>query len=508
MALQTACDRKNVATASGHFDRADQASTYAAQLAGQKFTPLSQIIREYERDVRSGNTDVSIGGYNAKLTVDPQRRKAKVGETVPVTLTLIDCDGEPLAGRTLSFTGKGNKMAPPSSNGAFAVSEAVTGSDGKVTVDFIVGNTRGTAMARAYCFHKTPFGCEAVAADEAAIEVDGTAAFYQVRYQYEEYYDQETQYEEKPGPNWIKNSRRTDTRRLLLSGSAVIKNTGSQLGGALIELEGAGLDGGLPNGSYQQSITFRASENYSDANATIRSGNFEDRNIEGTPYRTETDQPDIFVSMDPAELGANSQFTFTIPFSLHGTISGHGFESIRGKGYSHDTTTSVNDVDSSTTHYSPGVKLKTIYTSADSVFHIRGSMDTTWSSEDASTRTTTHERGKLEVTVTPITVRPKPDGIHPARTSSRRQDRIRVLNNGSSIVLRIQDLTPETRVQVGLYTFGGMAISVLHDAPRGTAREITLALDPQGMNAGAGLSMIVFRAGTLRESRVLYLDRK
>lgn len=508
MDLQTACDRKSVASASGHFDRADQASAYAAELARQKFIPLSQVIRDYEREVRSGNTEVSIGGNNATLTVDPQRRKAKPGETVPVTLTLIDCDGEPLAGRTLSFTGKGNNMAPPSSNGAFAVAQAVTGNDGKVTVDFIVGSAKGTAVARAYCFHKTPFGCEAVAVDEAAIEVDGAAGFYQVKYMYEEYYDQETTYEENPTPTWTKKTRRTDTRRLFISGSAVIKNTGSQLGGALIELEGAGLDGGLSNGSYQQSINVRASEHYSDANATIRSGSFEDRNSEGAPYRTETEQPDIFVSLDPGDLGESSQFTFTVPFALHGTIIGHGFESITGKGYSHDTTYSVDDVDSSTTHYSPGVKIINRYTSADSAIHIRGSMDTTWSSEDATTRTTTHERGSLEATLTPIAVRPKPDGIRPARTVSRRQERIRVLNNGSRIALRVQDLAPDTRVQVGLYTLGGKAVSVLHDAPRGSAREITLALDPQAMDAAAGLQVIVFRAGALRESRVLYLNHK
>lgn len=162
LSLESACDRKKVITASGRFDRADQASALGADLARQSFIPIAEKIRAYERDVRSADMEVSMGGNNANLVADPLRRKASLNEKVPVTLTLIDCDGEPLAGRTISLAGNGNSMAPPSSKGSFAVSEAVTGSDGKVTVDFVVGTTRGTALTRAYFFHRTPFGCEAV----------------------------------------------------------------------------------------------------------------------------------------------------------------------------------------------------------------------------------------------------------------------------------------------------------------------------------------------------------
>lgn len=503
LSLETACDRKKVATASQHFDRADQASTVAADLARQKFVPIAEIIRSYERDVRSADPQVSIGGYNAKLTVDPVRRKASMGEKIPVTLTLIDCDGEPLAGRTISLTG-GGKAAPPSSNGTFAAAEATTGSDGKVTVDFTVGSTNGTALARAYFFHKTPFGCEAVAVDEAAIEVGGSAAYYQVRYEYEETHIMEFKYEEQPTPTWIKTTRKTDSRHTVFSGSAVFKNTANALGGSLVELEGAGLEGGLMNGSYVQSIHFTANENYSDAIATIRSANYEDRITEGAPIRSDSALPDFFVSLDPDDLGESSQFSFTLPFALHGTVTGYGFEVTMASGKVFDTSSSVNETNSDETVFGPEIKIINHYSMKDSAFHVEGALDTAWSAEG----TDTELHGKLSATVAPIALRVKPDGIFPIRAPALRRGRLRVLNNGALIACKLQDVAPEARVRVELHSLKGSLLSVLHDAPRGADREITLSPDQAGVEAGAGLSVIVFRAGSLQESRVLYRSGK
>ena len=499
MALECACNRKKVLSATRSFASADQASTAAAELANGKFVPIAEVIREFERGVRSGDPDVSIGGYNATMTVEPAKRKASMGEKVPVTLTLMDCDGEPLAGRTISLTGGGDQSAPPSSNGTFTATEAVTGGDGKVTVEFQVGTKKGAAMARAYFFHKSPFGCEAVAMDEGAIEVDGSAEYYQVRYEYEETHNMTTVYEEKPKPTWIKTSRKTDFRRLYLKGAAVFKNIGNAFGGDHVELEGAGIDGGIAAGSYHEAIHFTANENYSDENSTIRSANHEDRLTEGLPYRTEEDQPEFFVSLVSEDLEGSSQFSFTIPLALKGTITGSGYQIITASGQVFDTSFTVDESESSVSRFGPSVKILNRYTRRDSAFHIDGFLDTSWSIEG----TDTELRGKFTATVAPIAWGPKPNALLPKTSGAGRPGRLRLLANGSRIACRLQGIPPETRVQVRRFSLRGSLMAVLHDAPRGAAKEITLAAGSEGVNAGEGLSVIVFSAGPLKESRVL-----
>jgi hypothetical protein len=499
MSLECACNRKKVVTASRSFASADQASAAAAELANQKFAPVAEIIREFERGERGGNPDVSIGGYNAKLTVDPVKRKAALGEKVSVTLTLADCDGEPLAGRTISLTGGGNSSAPPSSNGTFTAAEAVTGSDGKATVEFQVGSKKGAAMARAYFFHKTPFGCEAVAVDEGAIEVDGAADYYQVRYEYEETHNMTTTYEERFTPTWIKASRKTDFRRLYLKGAAVFKNTANPFGGDNVELEGAGLDGGIALGSYQEAIHFTASENYSDNIATIRGANYEDRITEGLPYRTDDDRPDFFVSLVSEDLEGGSQFSFGIPFTLKGTITGAGYQITTASGQVFDTSSTTDESESGETVFGPSVKVINRYASGDSAFHIDGFLDTSWSING----TDTELRGKFTATVAPIAWREKPNGVFPKAPRTSRPERIRLLANGAMIAFRLPDIAPETRVRIRRYTLRGELLAVLHDAPRGPAAEITLPMGSEKGDAGEGLSVVVFSAGPIQESRVL-----
>jgi hypothetical protein len=499
MSLECACNRKKVLTATRSFASADQASAAAAELANGKFVPIADVIREYEREARAGDPDVSIGGYNATLTVDPIKRKAALNEKVSVTLTLMDCDGEPLAGRTISLTGGGDKAAPPSSNGAFTAAEAVTGADGKVTVEFQVGSKKGAAMARAYFFHKTPFGCEAVAVDEGAIEVDGSAGYYQVRYEYEETHDMTTTYEERFTPTWLKTSRKTDFRNLHLKGAAVFKNTANAFGGDNVELEGAGIDDGIAVGSYREAIHFTANENYSDDKSSIRSANYEDRITEGSAYRTETERPDFFVSLVSDDLEGSSQFSFTIPFELKGKVTGNGYQIITASGMVFDTVTSVDENETSETVFGPSVKILNRYSLKDSAFHIDGFLDTSWSVNG----TDTELRGKFTATVAPIAWREKPNAVFPKTIGSARPERIRLLGNGSAIALRLQDIAPETRVRVCRYSLRGDVLAVLYDAPRGAATEINLPIGSGKGNPGEALSVLVFSAGTIRESRVL-----
>jgi hypothetical protein len=499
MSLECACGRKKVISASAHFDDEDQASAAAGELARAHFVPLADKIRAYEREARDGDPEVSIGGYDSKLVMDPARRKANMGEKVPVTLTLLDCDGEPLAGRTISLAG-GGKEAPPSLNGSFAVTEATTGSDGKVTVDFTVGNTRGAALARAYFFHKTPFGCEAVAVDEAAIQVEGSARYYQVRYQYEEIHDMEFQSHEEFTPTWTKDIRKTDFRKTVFSGSAVFENIANSQGGAGVELEGAGLGGGTMAGSYEQSIHATGNENFAGDGTTITSANFEDRNYRGSPVRSGSEAPDFYVNLDADDLAGSSQFSFTLPFSSQGYLIGAGYQITKAQGQVFDTSFTNSDTLSEETSYGPSIKIVNRYSLKDSVFHIDGALDTVWTAEGTKTKL----YGKLSATVAPIALEAKANGILPGRDPSRRQARIRMLNGGRRITCGLADVAPGARVRVEIHSLQGSLLSVLHDAPRGPERELTLLLDPGQAKAGAGLSVIVFRAGSLRESQVLY----
>lgn len=499
MSLECSCDRKKVITASAHFDNADQASTAAGDLARAKFVPLADKIRAYEKEARDGDPEVSIGGYDSKLTIDPARRKANIGEKVPVTLTLIDCDGEPLAGRTISLTG-GGKEAPPSLNGSFAESEVVTGSDGKVTVDFTVGNTRGAALTRAYFFHKTPFGCQAVAVDEAAIQVEGSAKYYQVRYRYEEIHDMDFQSHEVFTPTWTKDIRKTDFRKTVFFGAAVFENIGNSFGGAGVELEGAGLDGGTVGGSYEQAIHFTGKEDFAGDGTTINSSNYEDRNYTGAPIRSDSAAPDFYVNMDADDLAGSSQFSFTIPFRSTGNLNGAGYQITKAQGRVFDTSFTSSDELFEESPYGPSVKIINKYSLKDSVFHIDGFLDTSWTDEG----TKTHLYGKLTATVAPIALKVKPDGLIPGRAAAGRQARMRMLNGGRLVACRLADVAPGARVRVELRSLQGSLLSVLHDAPKGPERELTLTLDPAQDQAKTGLSVLVFRAGKLRDSRVLY----
>ncbi len=495
MSLQTSCGRKTVVSASGHFDRADQASTLAADLAKQKFIPLDAIIRDFEKKERGENTEVSIGGYSSKLVVEPKKLTGVPGEKIPVTLTLTDCDGEPLAGRKISLTGKDAQMAPPSVNGSFTAAEATTSSNGSVTVDFVLGSATATALARAYFFHQTPFGCDAVAMDETPIAVK-SAAQYRFKFTYAEKRTQDSKTEEKPLPTWIKTSRKSETRSLFIAGSGVLNNSAYAAGAGTIELDGRPLEGGVTTGSYEEAIHSFSNENYADEVATIRSGGFEDRITNGKPWRSDSSLPTYYLSFDPAGPRNASQFTFNVPFHLQGLLFGQGFQVTTGSGKTFDTSYTSSSNDSSETTFSTLANMTFAY--QDSVVVVRVDKDTTWSSEGIETNLVTH----LNAYFSPITVPLKPNAIHTPMAQERPgSGRIRALENGGLIHCRLDGIRPEERVRVEVFSTSGNRITVLHDAPRGQDGDLNLST--KGLS-GSGLAIVVFRAGSLDEIRILY----
>jgi hypothetical protein len=500
MSLETACDRVTVVSASGHFATADQASAKGKELAQQKFSPLATIIRDFELDRRSQDTKVSIGGYNVKLVADPVRHKAAPNETVPVKLTLTDCDGEPLADREISLTGTGNSLAKPSYNGSFTTATATTGNDGSVTVDFKVGPGKKIALARVYYFHKTPFSCEAVAADEAGIAIEGTAAYYQVRLNFEESRMMEVTHFEQPTPTWTQTSQRSDTRRLFISSVGVLANSPAAVMMGLIELDGVPVDSGYVAGAYSETINLRTSDNYADDIATIQSAGFEDRTTLGGPLRSDGVGTVYFCSVDPANPNESSQWAFTTPFTLQEDIFGQGYEITTGSGHVFDTSYSVDVSNASTGGFDAGVSGMT-YKTTDSMIIITGSKDTSWSSEGVHT----HLVQTLNATLEPLD---RKVGIRPgARTQPgyTAGGRLTILNDRALVKCRLQDIAAQEQIRVGLYTVSGRLVSDLYNNRRGTQESITIPV--RRIAAGAGLYVVVLRVGTVRESGLIYCMR-
>ncbi len=498
MSLEAACSRKQVASASGHFDRPEQASTLGADLARSHFMPLPTLIRDFEKGERAADTKVSIGGWSSKLVVEPGKHKAAFGETVPVTLTLTDCDGEPLAGRKISLTGNGDKRAKPSTNGAFTMAEAVTGSNGSVTVDFKVGSVKGTAQARAYFIHQTPFGCEAIAMDAAAIAVEATAPFYGIKYTYIETRTMDGGTEERPLPGWLKTSRKAQSMSLVLVGRAILQNSSNAAGAGRIELDGAPLEGGSATGAYVESIHSVANSDYVDQNATEREGNYEDRITTGGPSDPDALPSAYFASCDPAHLDSSSQFSFTVPYNLQGTVTGHGFQMIAGSGYVSDSTTSVSTSDSSTTNISTSLAMTFKY--QDSVVHVTAFKDTSWSADGYDSRWVR----SLDATLAPITLAVKPNGIEgPKAQAMIPGNRLSWLPDGSQFVCRLSDVSADAPVFVGLYSLTGTLMSVLHDGARGVFPELSLKLPGR---EGPGVFLVLLKAGKIRQSQLVYVN--
>jgi len=177
MALETACSRQTAISASASYSDPLDAKDVGAQLARDNFRPLFSKIREFEHRLRESDTRVAIDTTDGNFDMEPKKRNARPSETVPVTLTLNDCDGEPLRNRIISLVPKSSEWGPSSHNGKFAATTATTDDSGKVIVGFTLGGAPGPATARAYFSYLRPSGCEMVDFSEAVINVDGARQY-------------------------------------------------------------------------------------------------------------------------------------------------------------------------------------------------------------------------------------------------------------------------------------------------------------------------------------------
>jgi hypothetical protein len=148
------------------------------QIARDNFIPLLPKLREYGLKKRETDTQYTLNAQDGVLDLEPKKRHAKPLETVPVTITLKDCDGEPLRNRTLLMKPRETWWGPASHNGKFSAPTVKTDSSGRATLDFTVGSTPGPAIARVYFSYLEPSGCENLNFNETVVNVDGARQYH------------------------------------------------------------------------------------------------------------------------------------------------------------------------------------------------------------------------------------------------------------------------------------------------------------------------------------------
>ncbi len=171
ISLETVCSRETVTSGSTVFSSASQAADVGTSLGTQVFSNIATTIEQFEVNKRNANTDVARDVQDRQMVITPSKTKAARGESVPVQISLVDCDGIPLANRTITLTASQfhGLILNGSENGAFTEQTITTDANGIAHPNFITGASPGIAILRAYFVYKNPMGCDRVAGASATI---------------------------------------------------------------------------------------------------------------------------------------------------------------------------------------------------------------------------------------------------------------------------------------------------------------------------------------------------
>ena len=116
-----------------------------------------QIIRRYEKRKRDADPGIAIYGT---LRLHAEKRSISEGESVPVTIRLVDCDEVPLGSRTVSLRAEGGSCP----------TEAVETDDrGEATVVFMAADASGWSSLYAEYLYDYPHGWGSVVASDEVI---------------------------------------------------------------------------------------------------------------------------------------------------------------------------------------------------------------------------------------------------------------------------------------------------------------------------------------------------
>lgn len=234
--LETACSREIVTSGSTNFSSAGQAPDIAHTLALQVFSQVASTIEQFEINKRNADTEVARDVQDGQLVLKPSKRMASRAETVPVQITLVDCDGTPLANRIIRLQDPRNE----SENGAFSTQTVKTDANGIANASFLTGLMPGMAIVRVMYAYTYPWGCENVAGTSATILIgdpvpDGYVIETKLSYLKTSTYKYSG---EMPNPicSYYAAGRQTSILKKELTMTAICENTGGQDAEGVIEL--------------------------------------------------------------------------------------------------------------------------------------------------------------------------------------------------------------------------------------------------------------------------------
>lgn len=169
--LETAESREIVKEVRVEFIATVESANNAGQQAAMQMMPLFETIRKFEINKRNTNVGFAIRDLWRKNTSDdiivtPKKKLINAGETVDVEITMIDCDGVPLANRRILFNDTTVQLTPETPEmplkgtrgGEITPRVAITDKTGKVTVQFKAGNKAGFGQIVAWYPHQKPCG--------------------------------------------------------------------------------------------------------------------------------------------------------------------------------------------------------------------------------------------------------------------------------------------------------------------------------------------------------------
>ncbi len=164
--LQASCSR-TVLTSSDLPFRSSLDSIYVMDISKQpaaRFGSLRETINKYAISRRNEDKNTALGsaGRNS-IIIEPKKYDLSEGEETEVTITVKDCDGTPLAGRTIDFSGGTIDGIPieGTTGGTVSPAQVVTDGSGKAKVKFKMGKDK-SAVLRPHTVYKKPSGGKGV----------------------------------------------------------------------------------------------------------------------------------------------------------------------------------------------------------------------------------------------------------------------------------------------------------------------------------------------------------
>lgn len=307
-------------------------------LTSGAFVPLLPRIRSFESRLRQTDRRHATYVDDNGLHVVPEKRQVKPFETVPMEITLNDCDGEPLPGREILLDPGGDERFPPSVNGRFEEPSVTTDDAGKATANFTVGAKRGVAIANVGILYLMPSGCENGWTEEAVLDVDGSAALYEVSFEYEEGREVTADTTETLDGGSRSVSYR-DWVELKMRCTGIWENSEEAQQDGAIELSGAPIAGCRVDGGYRglKTVRERSDLHSPSGGPGLAASDYtrtaaESVETRGRPVAPSEEPVDLFFSYEGADAADSSQFGIYVPFDMKSEATASSLEVVRAGG--------------------------------------------------------------------------------------------------------------------------------------------------------------------------------